>query len=74
MRTTLTVPLLLLSFHFFSADSLVRQGRYGMGALTVLNGTALDWQWFFQTDLAEAAADYSIPKPTDHVVFRARTQ
>ena len=52
----------------------MRQGRYGMGALTVLNGTALDWQWFFQTDLAEAAADSSIPKPTDHVVFRARTQ
>lgn len=54
--------------------SLVRQGRYGMGALTVLNATALDWQWFFQTDLADAAADFSIPKPTDHVVFRARTQ
>lgn len=73
-RRSLPCAPCCLLFIFLCADSLVRQGRYGMGALTVLNATALDWQWFFQTDLADAAADFSIPKPTDHVVFRARTQ
>ena len=56
--------------------SLVRigdgPGQPGLGTLQLINSTTLLWNWYYQTDLAEAVAESGIPKPADSALILAK--